>query len=268
MDELIGKYKQRDKELLELISEESVLFSLTSRPDSYPDFAGQFLHTVGEALFSAMCGNDCNTVEALFKRYFGGCLLQYENLRPNEDGIDRHTINNLKIAAASLLDLMDISGYAYLFSDLHETSTLKEPILTTWNTYLSAEAEQPFLQFLAAAVSLSESDFEIGHRSTLRTRWKLTIQRMLRDVEREEADFGAGVPHLLAGYETVPVHDSPLVRVFANSLDYLFYDGIDVFIAKYVRQREDGENLDFGRHRSRDLEEAIRREEIHYRMDE
>lgn len=260
-DELIRKYRQRDKELLELISEESVLLSLTSRPDSYPDFAGQFLHKVGEALFSAMCENDCNTVETLFKRYFDGCLLQYENLRPNEDGIDRHTLNNLKIAAAPLLDLMDISGYAYLLSDLHETPTLKEPILTTWDTYFSAETEQPFLQFLAAAVSLSESDFEIEHRGTLRSRWEQIIQRLLRDVEREEVDFSAGVPHILSGSETVSVHDSPLVRVFANSLELLSYDGIDIFIATYVRQRENGENLNFGRHRYRDLGEEIRREE-------
>ena len=261
IDELKEKYRQRDKELLKLMSEESVLLSLASKSESYPDFSGQFLHTVGEALFSAMCENDCNTVETLFKRYFSGCLLQYENLRPNEDGVDRPTLNNLKIAAAPLLDLMDISGYAYLLSDLHETPTLKEPILTTWDTYLSAETEQPFLQFLAAAVSLSESAFEIGHRSTLRARWKQVIQRLLRDVEREEVDFGAGVPHILFGSETVPIHDSPLVRVFANNFELLSYDGIDIFIALYVRHREAGENLDFGRHRYRDLGEEIRREE-------
>ena len=268
IDELKEKYRQRDKELLELISEESVLLSLTSRPESHPDFAGQFLHTVGEALFSAMCKNDSDMVETLFRRYFGGSLLQFEKLRTRELGTDWQNLTNLKIAAAPLLDLMDISGYAYLLSDLHETRTLKEPILTAWDTYLSAETKIPILQFLAAAVSISESDFEIEHRSTLRIGWKLIIQRMLRDVEREEVDFGAGVPHILAGSETVPVHDSPLVRVFAKSLDYLFYDGIDVFIATYVRHREDGENLDFGRHRSTDLEEEIRKEEIRYTMDE
>ena len=261
IDELKEKYRQRDKELLELMSEESVLLSLVSRSESYPDFAGQFLHTVGEALFSAMYENDCNTVETLFKRYFDGCLLQYENLHPNEVGTDWQTLNNLKIAAAPLLDLMDISGYAYLLSNLHETSHLKESILTTWNTYLDAETEQHFLQFLATAVALSESDFEIGHRSTLRSRWKQIIQTLLRNVEREEVDLSPGIPHILAGSKTVPVHDSPLVRVFAKNPDYLFYDGIDIFIAMYVRHREDGENLDFGTRRSRDLEKEIMREE-------
>ena len=48
-------------------------------------------------------------------------LLQYENLCPKEEGTDWQTQNNLKIAAAPLLDLMDISGYACLLSDYHET---------------------------------------------------------------------------------------------------------------------------------------------------
>ena len=260
-DELKEKYRHRNKELLELISEENVLLFLTSRPDSCPDFAGQFLHMVGEALFCAMCENDCNMVETLFKRYFGGCLLQYENLRPREEGTDWQTQNNLKIAAAPLLDLMDISGYAYLLSDYHETPRLKEPVVIAWDTYLSGEAEDSLLQSLAAAVAFSESGFEIAHRSTLRTRWKQIIQELLRDVEREGVDLGAGVPHFLSGYETVPVHNSSLVRVFAKNLDFLFYDGIDVFIAKYVCHREGRENLDFGRHGYRDLKEAIRREE-------
>ncbi len=261
IDELEEKYRQRDKELLELMSEESVLLSFVSRPESYPDYAGQFLHTVGEALFSAMCENDCDTVETLFKRYFKGCLLQYNNLRPNEARTDWETLNNLKIAAAPILDLMDISGYAYLFSDLHETPELKNSILTTWNTHFSSETNQQLLPFLAAAVALSEADFEIGHRSTLRIGWKRNIQRLLTNIEREEAGSETGVPFFLNDIYTVPVHDSPLVRVFAKFLDILSYDGIDVFIEKYVRNREDGENLDFGRPQHRDLSEAIRREE-------
>ena len=55
-----------------------------SRPESYPDFAGQFLHTVGEGLLTAMCENDCDMVKALFKGYFYGNSLQFEQLKPKE----------------------------------------------------------------------------------------------------------------------------------------------------------------------------------------
>ena len=267
-DDLIEKYKQRDKELLEVMSEDNVLLSLMPRPESFPDFAGQFLHTVGEALFFAMCENDSEMVKALFKRYFGGSLIQFEKLRSKELGTDWQNLNNLKIAAAPLLDLMDISGYVYLLSDYHDAPLLKDPVVEAWNTYLSEESDSQLLQSLAAAVSLSESGIEIEHRSTLRHRWNRIIQEQLRDVKREEVDYGTRVSYILSELKTVPVHDSPLVRVFARNLDFLFYDGIDIFIAKCVNQQEGGESLDFGWKRRRELEEQIRREENRDAMDE
>ncbi len=261
IDELIEKCRQRDKELLKLMSEEKTLLSLISRPESFPDFAGQFLHAIGEALFAAMCENEFEIVETLFQRYLGCSLLQFEKQRSKDLGTDWQNLNNLKIAAAPLLDLMDISGYVYLLSDYHNAPLLKEPIVKAWNTYLSEASGSQRLQYLARIVSFSEAGIEIEHRSTLRHRWKRIIQKQLRDVKREEVDYGTRVSYILSEPKTVPVHNSPLVRVFARNLDFLFHDGIDIFIAKYVRQREDGENLDFGWKRRSDLEEQIRREE-------
>ena len=262
IDELMEKRKQRHKELLEIMSEKNLLLSLISRPESYPDFAGEFLHTVGEALFVAMFENDCKLIETLFGRYFGGSLLQFDKLRSEEWGTDWQNLNNLKIAAAPLLDLMDMSGYVYLLSDYHETPHLKEPIVKAWDKYLSEEQENQRLQSLAAAVSLSESGFEIEHRGINRTRWKQMVERLLRNVERQEIPpYPTQIIHTEP--DTIPVHKSPLVRIFARDLDFLSYDGIDIFLAKYIRQREDEENLDFGWKRRRDLEEDIRREENH-----
>ena len=265
INELREKRNQREKELLKLMSEESVLLFLLSRPESYPDFAGQFLHTVGEALLINMCEKDYEMVETLFKRYFGGCVLEFQKLRPKEFGSDQQTLYNMKIAAAPLLDLMDISGYAYLFSEYHDEPRLKEPITQAWSTYLNEGSESQRLQSLAAAVSLSESGIEIEHRSTLRSRWKQIIQRLLRNIEQEEVPLNdelTAISGILVEPERFPKHKSPLVRVLARHPDYLFYDGIDIFIAKYVHLREGEEKLDFGWKRRRDLEEQIKREEI------
>ena len=264
INKLIEKKNHRKKELLGLMSEENILFSLIKRPQSYPDFAGQFLNTVGEALFVAMCENDDEMVYALFRRYFYGCLLQFEKLRPQELEKGWQSLNNLKISAAPLLDMMNISGYAFLLSEYHDEPILKEPIVQAWDTYLNEESGSQRLQTMAAAVSLSESGFEIEHRSTLRSRWKQIIQKLLSEVEHEEVQIDynlTAISGILAEPETFPRHKSTLVRVLARHPDFLFFDGIDIFITKYVHQREDGINLDFGRHRTEELEKAIKREE-------
>ena len=262
LDELIEKSGQRDKELLELMLKKNILLSLISRPESYPDFAGQFLHTVGEALLHAMCENDCDTIETLFDHYFHGSLLQFDQLRTEEAASERQQQVNLKFAVDPLLDLMDMSGYVYLFSEYHDASSIKTPIIKAWDEYFNHDQREVRLQFLANAVSLSEAVFGMAPRDINRTRWKQMIQRLLANVERQEIPPDPNRITIDPEPDTVPVHESALVRVFARNLDFLSYDGIDIFLEKYIRQRENGENLDFGsrRHR-RDLEEDIRREE-------
>ena len=159
---------------------------------------------------------------------------------------------------------MELSGYVYLLSDYHDTQKLKQPILKAWNKYLDQDSPQR-LQFLAEIVSLSESVFWTTPRDLSRTRWKPIIHRHLADIERREFED----PHSRFAYSQldpviVIMHDSPLVRIFASP-DFRFHDGIDIFIAKYVRSRQDGQNLNFGHQRQRrDFSKKIQREEDHY----
>ena len=261
-DELTHKKGQREKDLLKLMAHENILLSLRSRSEVYPDFAGQFLHTVGEALFAAMCENKVDMVDALFKPYLAGSALQFERLKPENADLDWQRRINLKVAVAPLLDLMAISGYAYLFSDYHDNPCLKKTIITEWNDYLAKEFSEQRLQLLAAAVTLTESAFELPHRSMNRSQWQQTMQQRLRDNERREVFSHEDGP--FAWSETVVEHKSPLVRMFARNQLGSFYDGIDIFLAKYVRQRDDGKDLHFGRRRDRNFEDAIERENKQY----
>lgn len=263
VDDLTRKKARRKLELMKLMSDQSVLLSLMSRPKSYPDFAGQFLHTVGEALFTAICENDRKTVKVLFRRYLYGSLLQFERLRPKEAKLDWRSEIDLKVAFAPLLDLMDISGYMYLFSDYHDEPYLKEIVAKDWDEYLEQDSAKQALQLFAVGVSLTDSAFELSHRSIIRTGWKQTVERRLKDVERREAPrYGSD---LFVGFEPVVMHESPLVRIFAKDPLSSLHDGIDIFLAKYMRQRKDGKDLDFGSRRRRDIEEEIAREERRYK---
>ena len=268
-DKLVEKRSQREKVLLRLMSTENILLSLISRPESYPDFAGQFLHTVGEAMLTAMCKNDCDMVEALFKGYFYGSTLQFGQRKPKEAKFDRQSQIDLKIAVSPLLDLMDISGYAYLLSEYHDTPCLKEAVVKVWDEYLDEDSTHLQLQFFAITVSYTESALEMAHRSVNRTRWKQMIQQLLWKLERQEVPPGPDIRHTYSPPETVAKHKSPLVRLFArDSWGGYHGDGIDIFLTKYVRQREDGKNLDFGSLRDRDIGKEIRIEETRDIMDE
>lgn len=257
---LLKKEAQRKKELLKLMSDQSMVLSLVVRPESHPDFAGQFLHSVGEALLSALCQNDCETVDLLFRSYFYVSLLHYQNLGKRQTDFDQMAQYNAVVAVAPILDLMDLSGYAFLFADYHHSTKLKTSVLATWDEYLDQNPDR-MLQIIPASIRLTESTLTEGPRGIHRHGWRQLVHRHLSNIERRqvftEYDFG---------FSEHVVHESALVKVFGEDDHGLFYDGIDIFITHFIRQRNDGTGLDFGRRANRDLEEEIERETQRHRM--
>lgn len=244
----------RKNELLKLMSQQNMLLALLSRPEGFPDYAGQFLHTSGEMAFDALLINNFNFLKSVFEPYLLGCLLRFDNLRPKSVSTDWRVQQEVKIAAAALLDVMDVSGYARLLADYHGNEELWSEVTAAWTKYLTQKHDQSPLPLLAGAVAFTETAFEIPHRSLFRTTWKLKINQKLADVPRHEV---YGRRHL--GSDTVIDHDSALVRVFAKGPYGSFRDGIDIFIAFYLRNQEGAKDLDFGQKR-RDLRESLERE--------
>jgi hypothetical protein len=253
IDALKTESDNRQKELLKLMSQQNVLLALWARPEGYPDFSGQFLHTSGEVAFQALLTNDIDLLKSIFGPYFFGCLLRFDNLRPKSVSMDWRIEQEIKIAAAALLDVMDISGYARVLADYYGNESLWNEITNVWNNYFAEEQHLP-VNVLAGAVILTDSAFEIPHRGVLRTSWQLEIKQKLNDVPRHEEHYrGSFVSH------TVVDHDSALVRIFARDHLVGFYDGIDVFIEYYLRHFDAVKDIDFGRKR-RDLKDSIDRE--------
>ena len=258
--DLLKKEAQRKKDLLKLMSDLSIVQSLVARPESHPDFAGQFLHSVGEAILSALCQNDFETVDLFFWSYFYVSLLQFENLGKQQTDFAQMAQYNAVVAVAPILDLMDLSGYAFLFADFHDTTQLKGSVLATWNDYLDRNPDR-MLQIIPAAIRLTESTLMEGPRGIHRHGWRQTVHRYLNSLERRQVFAEDGF-----GFSEHVVHESALVRVVGEDDRGLFYDGIDIFITNYIRQRNNGTDLDLGRRTHRDLEEDIERETQRHRI--
>jgi hypothetical protein len=249
---------QRLKRLARLKSAQATVLSQLKRPDDYPDFGGQFLHTAGETLFTAMCGNDADTVNSLFPEFFRSSLLQFNRILESGAESDWRLDLTIKVALAPVLDLMDLSGYSILLSELHDNSKISDTIVTLWSRYLDAKSDSAAdskASFLAGAISLTDESFGLAHRSLIRTKWRQDIFHRLRQLDRR------AVTHGREGFflsQQVIVHQSTLVKVYAGDDLGTFHDGIDVFILRILRAREDGKDLKFGTLRERLGEELAR----------
>ena len=249
-DELLSETLNRvEKELLLVMSNHNILLSQKSRPEDFPDFAGQFLHTVGEGLLSASIRNDSELVKEVYSRYFAGNHFQYEQLKPDLSNIDWRTEYRVTVAVAPLLDLMEISGYIILFAEYHESHCMKSSVIKTWDKYLEDNTTES-LTFLSTALSITELAWGAGQRFSNRIRWKQIVGEYFQNDGRRSK---------------LSSHTSPLIRVlskglrFSNPLIPNVPNGIEVFIGTYIRKRDDTEGFNFVQRWHRDIKADIDR---------
>ncbi|MDH5328169.1 MAG: hypothetical protein OEZ68_22030 [Gammaproteobacteria bacterium] len=246
--------KNRQSELLKLMSAQNLMLAFLDRPEGFPDYAGQFLHTSGEVSLEALLTNNTDLLSKVFVTYLYGCIMRFDNLRPKAASMDWRAQQDFKIAAAPLLDLMELSGYARLMADYYGNDQIWQIVVDAWDKYFADRGEDSPLPLLAGVIAFTEGAFEIPHRGVLRTNWKMRVSRQLSNVPRHEVYSR----HHIASH-TVVDHDSPLIRIFSREPYGSFHDGIDIFITFYLRIKDGADQLDFGWKR-RDLQESLDRE--------
>ena len=257
LDAIEESIKARRRLLLQRMAEDVTTLIAIERPDAYPDFAGQFLHTVGKNLINALVENDSELFKELFPLYFISNFMQRDRVAANAKRTNLQDSIAVKISVAPVLDLLSLSGYGFLMAEFHDNPALASTISNVWNEFLdNRKADgKDLLPFLAAAISITKGGFEIAHRSMIRMQWGQQIEHLLRELPRRSiSSRGSFIVS-----RSVAIHKSPLIRVMAGDQFMSLYSGIDIFIEKLIRKRADAAEFTFNS--MHDLSGALTREE-------
>jgi hypothetical protein len=206
-----------------------------------PDYRGQFVHLMAEATFDALLDNDVDHLEAVYKPLFDGSLVLLNRLLPTGVGIDHRHRQSIKVAAAPIVDLLELSGYALLLSDYHRDKRLWSVVSGVWDNYLDARDGGDTVKMLLLLCSTSNEPMEIAHRSGVRYGWLSRVGREFESIEKsyrvERGSFG---------YQESIVHQSPIVRVYANGRGLSSFNGTELFILKYLSGHLADPDFDLG----------------------
>jgi len=207
--------------------------------DDLPDYLGQAVHFAGEACFRTLVANDPDSFSELFPMYFVGILRIHTVL---QDKTSQWQPENAAPAIIEpIIDLCELSGYSYLLAEFHQDPKLWTICKDTWDKILQQQAE--IVPYVTNAIALNQSLFIITHRATLRTRWQMQFDALLRVLPRKilHRQNGSPIPH----YEVVD-HTSLLIRtVSGTDIGYLHarFDGLDVFVDVYLLERPEAGSL-------------------------
>ena len=209
-----------------------VIPRLTKRPKDLPDYPGQFLHAATEYVFECVIKQDVATLAKIFPGTFLGCLAMHNALRtPDLEPSDPWLEGALSLAFAPILDLVELSGYSYLLSEVFPEHMTWPVIAQKWDEVL--DAQKGLGGRILAIIAFSKGQFALAPRSILRTSWQQRLERILTKLptKREGHVFAMSleIDHPSAFVRTV-VHPGPFTTT---------YDGADIFTATYLLARPD-----------------------------
>ncbi len=220
----------------------SECLSLQDFDETLPDFAGRFLHETGENIFEAILHNDSELFVELFEKYFIACIFMFEGLKPDNTIPEFRLSNEVRVALGPIADLITLSGYALLFSELTQTEIYKNIVHKVWDTHLKKETttSETLQNIVRIAIQMGLNITNEPHRGMLRMEWSRRVQLHTRrkfNIKDNQFEFS---------FEKYSIpHESALIRVFAQPRIINEFTGLHVFDALYFSKLFPSDNSDF-----------------------
>jgi hypothetical protein len=236
-----------------LISEE--------KPDDYPDFAGQFLHSLGEAAFSSLLEDNEEKFVTLYPVFFKAIFAQAQKLMPSNVKEEWVRENLTKVAVTPIIDLVDLSGYAILMSEYYGNDKPRRVIEFCWGEYLGREGSlnSVHVGLVFSILATFDRAFEIPHRNEYRFRW----ERKVNDKLINNISYRSIIKRHSFIEDKLILHKSALVRLFAKDEMALNHNGIDIFFTFILNPMLPNESQGIINIR-RNLEDELQREADFY----
>ena len=216
--------------------------ALQERRDDIPDFFGFAVHRTGEACYEALADNDAQLFPKLFPAYFIGALAASERIKG--EVADLFPDQALTWMFEPVLDCLDLSGYAFVYSELHDNQALWETCQAAWAKYLAQDGRER-LKRLAAFSKFQQGQFGFTPRSVMRTRWQMALRRALEQLPHDdEAASQHPFGHRPAKHKSRFIRRIAPLEGMMGSMS--IHNASDVFISVFLAKRDRAAGLDFG----------------------
>jgi hypothetical protein len=184
-------------------------------------------------------------------------MLSLLNVDAGENDWDRSQL--FAVATSPIMDLVEISGFAMLASELHQTGGPWGSAQETWNRYLTeGEKSEVRINMLNDALTAVDIPGMIARGEAVRTGWRTQAQEWVTQsvglAPSSTWSFFADGPERRSVQ-----HPSALIRAFARETFPGMYRGIDVFASAFFTHLPGAEPSGHGA-RFNGFVDALRRE--------
>ena len=227
----------------------------SKKPSQLPDYAGEFLSRTTRMLVEALFADDLDLFSDAFPYLFQSSIAKSVLLvtAVSPDGSDQ--FQKFVTGTTPLVDLMEVSGFAILVSEMEQSAGPWNLAERLWNLYLTdREAGAVRINVLKGAMQACDMAMMIPPGELARTEWR----RRASDWVARRLGLNPNVARGFLGGDggQKVAHSSALVRVLARDTLLGMYRGTDIFGAMYFSKLP-GATLDEGGFRFNNLVDSL-----------
>jgi hypothetical protein len=205
--------------------------AIPRRPKDQPDYFGHAYNILAEQIYDAMASGDLGLFQSLFPSFFNCCFIARQLVLSQKTEFDDRTLAIL--STEPIMDLLELSGYAILYSQLDAKNKQIWPIAKReWDSFVRKFRSKESARQLSDMVMFRDAVFAPSQRDIIRTKWQQRFAERLRTLGLLEAP-------LMGRDRELPKHGSALIRVAASHAEFSMHFARDVFIAMYLMKRKE-----------------------------
>lgn len=230
--------------------------SLIEHRENFPDLFGQTYNTVCQDCYESMILKKNNKFKNLFPLLFFGSFKASERLSKKVK--DWQPEPRLIISFDPLIDIMELSGYAKIYSELFDIPEIWNVCEETWNKYFdSPDNSDNRIKFLIKFYEYRKVLFQISQKDILRSNWQTSLNNKLQEMDLIDDMFSSSRLPWEKNMKTK--HKSPLIRALCRGRYEPHGSTAEVFIITYLLKRPESQGIEFKD--MRDLSKAIEKEQ-------
>lgn len=204
-----------------------------------PDYAGIFRAYLGDSIVSKMEKQDVGQFEALFASIF---KTTFEIASRHIETKDEHFSKpHIRIAFDTILDLLDLSGLALLFSKLHG-SDFYEIVKKKWDHYFDSRPNgKQSIKFFYDCINM-QLQLPISSPSRIeRFNWERSFIRALANAG---FDIEGRMSHWEGEEKARTEHKSRIIQSIRPHMGMIFRHPYDYFAAVYLSERPEAAGIE------------------------
>lgn len=205
------------------------------KTDKLPDYFGHAYASISNESYTALAKGDESRFRTFFPILLSAGLSARDQLFSSSQIADQ--VTRFGFSLQPLLDVVEISGFAYLFSELTDKD-FRGIVDRVWDAYFDAASDkEAAARLICGNLALNEWPFKSYPREEMRMSWEQDFESQLRSLGLLESMIA---PSYAGDDESR--HPSKLIREISGGL-MLYYKPHNVFLAEYFMKRFDLSNL-------------------------